>query len=972
MVLWKTRTMSITRLLSFPVFLLFCVINACMASPIRAATPVLHDFRNIPGVSQEEIAAIESLQNKYSNLVYGMLNTTETFIRDDGAVGGYSALFCRWMSELFGIEFKPRIYDWHELIAGFEKGTIAFTGELTATPERREKYLMTDTFTERAIKAFRLRGSERLTEIAKSRKLRYAFLKGTTTIDAVIASSGFSIEPMLASTEDEAIDWVREGKADAFLAEEHGAAIFDDDIGGENIFPVIYSPISFATTKEELRPIIEVFDKYLKAGAMFHLIELYNQGSEEYLKHKLSTWLTPEEKEYLRMHMTEGNYVPVAAEPVTYPTSFYNQQEGQWQGIALDVLKRIGELTGLQFKVINPPNIDWPGLLDLLESGKAAMITELIPTYERRNRFLWADKQNSIDYYALLSLLEHEDVSINQILYSKVGLITDSGYADVFKEWFPDHKNIKEYGQAEDAFLGLELGEVDLLMASRNLLLMVTNYHESPGYKVNLMFNRTYESSFGFHKEERVLLSIINKTMRLINTEAISERWLRKVFDYRAKMARSQIPYLIGVSVLLVCVLGLLLALLIYNRQMKKKLERTVKERTAELQVQTENARVASQAKGDFLSRMSHEIRTPLNAIIGMAQIARQNAGIEAPKTLKSINEIIVASSHLLGILNDVLDISKIEAGKFTLASEPFSLHAAVRNVGNIIIPRCVEKNVEYLCNVEEIPDTVIFGDDLRLKQVLINLLGNAVKFTDPGGTVSLLIYTLDEQEESVTLCFTVRDNGIGMTREQVSRLFTAFEQADSSIASRFGGTGLGLAISQNLVQQMHGEISVQSIPGNGSDFTFTLSFTRAHEIPCGESAEPDCPGLDLSGKRILLAEDIEINRLILLELLRETNASFDEAEDGLDALSLFENSSHDYYDLVFMDIQMPRMDGYEAARRIRALDRPDAGRVPIIAMTANAYREDIEKALAAGMNSHLAKPVDIDAVKRLLADMLK
>ena len=933
------------------------------------------DFRDIPGITPEEISAIESLREKYDRFTVGMLMSTETFARDDGTVGGYSALFCDWMSALFGIRFEPRIYDWNDLISKFDRGEIDFTGELTSTPERLEKYFMTDTFTERTIKAFRLRGSKDLGEIARMRLLRYGILNGSTTGSAVVASSPFDVMTFFVETEEDAVRKLRSGTIDAFMAEEHSAAALGDDIYGEDVFPVVYSPISFSTARSELEPIVRVFGKYIKAGASGHLAHLYSLGNDEYLRHRLYNRLTAEEKAYIAAHGASGVPIPILAEFDAYPSSFYNQPDGEWQGIAHDVLAAVGELTGLSFKVVSAEGEAWASLLERLETGEGLLVTELIYSSERKDRFLWANEPYSVDYYALVSLNGYPDIGIKEIRNSRVGLIGSSAYADVFREWFPGHTMTSEYASPNDGFAALERGEIDLLMASRNLLLSVTNYHEQPGFKANIVFNRTYGSSFGFYREAHHLQSIVSKAQSLVDTAAIADRWTRKVFDYRGKLARAQVPYLMALTGALVGLLLLVVVFLIRNAQMKRKLERTVHERTAELEVQTENARIASQAKGDFLSRMSHEIRTPLNAIIGMAHIARNAVFVSPEKTANSIEEIVAASSHLMGILNDILDMSKIEAGKFTLASEPFSMLSAMHDVENIIIQRCAEKGVSFITNLSEVCDFVVMGDNLRLRQVLINLLGNAVKFTEQCGRVELLLKKVGEGDGYVTIRYVVRDDGIGMNDEQLGRLFVAFEQADGSIASRFGGTGLGLAISQNLVEQMGGKIVVESQPGVGSAFSFDIAFAKAEpgDLPLGNAHTADDELiLDLSGRRLLLVEDIAINRLIVTELLSETGVEIEEAENGEEAASMFERSPVGHYDLIFMDIQMPVMDGYEATRTIRSLDRPDAATVPIIAMTANAYREDIERALATGMNGHLSKPIDIDDVKRLLAERIE
>ncbi|NLW79104.1 MAG: response regulator [Ruminococcaceae bacterium] len=394
-------------------------------------------------------------------------------------------------------------------------------------------------------------------------------------------------------------------------------------------------------------------------------------------------------------------------------------------------------------------------------------------------------------------------------------------------------------------------------------------------------------------------------------------------------------------------------------------LEATVRLRTQELEKQTHAAQVANRAKSDFLARMSHEIRTPLNAIIGMTQVARKTA--DDGKTRQSLDEITTASTHLLELVNDVLDMSKIESGKFVLAQEPFLLRPALEDVSAIIELRCREKQIDFASNLVDIPPLRVMGDRMRLKQVLINLLGNAVKFTPEGGAIDFTIRRVEETDTAIMAHFTVADNGIGMAEAQLEKLFRVFEQTDQNVAAHYGGTGLGLAISQSLVEQMGGHITVDSRPDEGATFRFELTLEKATEDVPETPAEPgEMP--DLAGKRVLLVEDIELNRMIMIELLADTGLEMVSAEDGRQAVARFKAAPRGYYNLIFMDIQMPNMDGYEATRAIRALDRPDAKTVPIIAMTANAYQEDVQKALEAGMNGHLAKPIDMDAVLRVLA----
>ena len=404
-----------------------------------------------------------------------------------------------------------------------------------------------------------------------------------------------------------------------------------------------------------------------------------------------------------------------------------------------------------------------------------------------------------------------------------------------------------------------------------------------------------------------------------------------------------------------------------------------INEQNARLAVLRREAEAASKAKSTFLANMSHEIRTPLNAVIGMALIARKNA--ENIKTLSAIQEIENASVHLLGLLNNVLDISKIESGKFELVNEAFYLKTAMDEVVKLISLRCAEKNISLDTNFENLNNYGVIGDKLRLNQILLNLLGNAVKFSAANSAVVFYLYVPEENEETVKIQFKITDNGIGISEEQQGKLFQSFSQADSGIFNLYGGTGLGLSISQNLAEMMGGHITVKSGIGEGSTFEFTLSFSKAKEKKEAAAAEimPD-----LRGKRILIVEDIQINRLILKELLADTNVEIDEASDGKIAVSVFCEKPFNYYDLIFMDIQMPLLDGYEATRQIRVIEaemikkeealgnKGPYKRVNIIAMTANAYKEDIEKALASGMNEHLSKPIDINAVMQTLSFFCK
>jgi signal transduction histidine kinase/DNA-binding response OmpR family regulator/ABC-type amino acid transport substrate-binding protein len=1268
-------------------------------------------YRDIPGVTEDEINDIEALKEKTQFFVYGMLSSTEAFIGRDGEIGGFTAMFCEWLSQLFGIPFKPAIYDWGDLAEGTETGKIDFTGEMTATAERRKIWFMTDAIVKRSIKTIRLADSKPITDINRPRPLRCCFFEDATTINDVTSRLQSKYEIIMVNNYDTAYHALKNGEADACFFENPSEATLDeyDDLIVEDFFPLIYSPVSMTTKNPALQSIISVVQKTMQNGSLDYLTKLYMIGETEYRRNRLFMRLSEEEKTYIQNHPV----ISVAARYDNYPVSFYNEYEKEWQGISFDVLREVETLTGLTFSINHARNTEWTELLHLLETGKVSMISELLRSEDRVGVFIWNQTSIITNNYALISKSDHPMIYVSDILHKRIGLIEGTAYTSLFKTWFPDHKNTVEYKNSNAAFDALERGKVDMVMANLSQLLMLTNLYERSGYKANFVFDFVSESTFGFNKNEKILCSIVDKALNIINTKEISGQWMRRTYNYNVKLVRSQHFWLIIALVLFFILIVFLFVLFQRKKIIEKWLEDIIHKRTTEmvrqhklvrlvnniavlmlesdsanyvdaickgmemigrevevdrvsiwqnhrkddgklyyrlvcqwagedlpeldadtdfayqdnmpswealfnkgeyvndivdnlsepershlsvfsiqsilalpiflkeefwgyvtfddyhkkrvfqetelfilrswgllsvscvkrgeitldmqitlteliklqreLETALEAAETASHAKSTFLANMSHEIRTPMNAIIGMSSIGKSASDIERKDYC--FKKIESASHHLLGVINDILDMSKIEANKFELSPVEFNFEKMLQRVVDVINFRVEEKQQKFTVHIDNaIPQTLI-TDDQRLAQIVTNLIGNAVKFTPEKGSISLNTQLIKEEDGLCTIEISVRDTGIGISVEQQNNLFKSFQQAEADTSRRFGGSGLGLVISKTIVEMMGGKIWVESEPGKGSVFTFYIQVKKGDQtkrrlladgvdlnslrilaidddsdvllhfkkitqqlgIVCdtaisGEEAlklveqngcyniyfvdwkMPGMDGIDLTkklkahpggsvnsvavmisavelsiiedkarnagvdrflskplfpstiadiidnclgiehkvkeekqdisglfaGRHILLTEDVEINREIVLALLEPTKLEIDYAENGKEAVRKF-SEAPDKYELIFMDIQMPEMDGYEAAQRIRAIEAErnaavDSGspegeaisnnrnlrkQIPIIAMTANVFKEDIEKCAAAGMNGHVGKPLKFEDVLEKLNNYL-
>ena len=376
---------------------------------------------------------------------------------------------------------------------------------------------------------------------------------------------------------------------------------------------------------------------------------------------------------------------------------------------------------------------------------------------------------------------------------------------------------------------------------------------------------------------------------------------------------------------------------------------------------------LSAKAKSDFLARMSHEIRTPMNGIIGMTEIALKDGQTEE-RRIDCLRKIEYSSEYLLGLINDILDMSKIESGKMRLIEEKCNLMEMIQGLRPLLEAKLNENNIQYIADIQ-LKNHWFMADSLRLNQVLVNLLGNALKYSRPDGHVWLTVRETEEEKGFSNLYFQVRDDGIGIAPEKQQLIFRQFEQADNSENARKQGTGLGLAISRRIVRMMDSDIKLESEPGKGSSFSFNVKLQPVSGEKTTVTSQPE--EISFPGKRILVVEDNELNMEIICTILENYGIKTEQAVNGKEAVRRMEESVPGYYDMIFMDIMMPEMDGLEATRTIRNLDREDCKKIPVYAMSANAFDEDVKRSLASGMNGHLSKPVNLQVLEKTLQKML-
>ena len=665
--------------------------------------------------------------------------------------------------------------------------------------------------------------------------------------------------------------------------------------------------------------------------------------------------LTKEEKDYIRQKGSVTVAMPYNFHPLTC-----EDPDDMHDGLTYDILKEVAEFTGLEFNYVSTDS--YVKAMELVRQGKVDILG-----------FYLGDEVDSLKQKMVLTA---PFASMNSIIVrNKASGFPGSELVGAVIEGRELPKSIraaevKSYRNINEALKAVNRGEADFAYGLATYMEHeIQKSHFANVVPVTLINDRMDICLAMARPADPELLTIMNKAINSIPSDRSAELLDHNMVSAgTGVLSITELIYanpMMFVGILTAILLILVTVILWVNR---------VRVKAAVMQSDLKKAEAESRAKGEFLSRMSHELRTPMNAVVGLADLAGMTEGV--PENIREMLVKLRASSHyLLDLINDILDMSRLDSGMLTIASEPFSLERMLNELRTMMETDANRRGLNYRIETD-ISHGGVTGDVIRLRQVLTNLLSNAFKFTPEGGTVILRVTEKPGPGEnavgeqvvcenapcgSVVYEFQVIDTGVGIDLKDQTRIFDTFEQVGTNYA-KSQGTGLGLPISYSIVQLMGGELRVKSEPGHGSEFYFTLTLPVGSPVYDGGSVNESHVGEEmLKEVRILLAEDNDLNAEIALQLLELKGAVVSRCENGRLAVERFKESDPGEFQVILMDIQMPEMNGLEAPRAIRAMDRPDAAAIPIIAMTANVFKEDVDAAMEAGMSGFEGKPLDVE-----------
>ncbi len=896
----------------------------------------------------------------------------------DGRRSGYGYEFLQRIGNYMDCTFEYVGYEdsYSHALDMLEQGEVDLVTSVSRTPEREERFLFSDRSIGTNSTLFTVKaGNESVVagDYATYDGLTIGMLDGNSknsNFESFAEEHDFTFQPVYFETEQELTAALQDGSVDGIITGSLRATR-----GEWQIESFAASEFYVCTGKEDR----ELMDRI---NAAITQLDLDDPDWRSVLHKKYYAlddgglvMLSPEERTYFDALLNEGTVLKILVNPDRQPYSYF--EDGQPRGILVDVFERIAEKLKVPYEFLETR--DRGEYYQLRVDGAADVVLDFASDYYLAE----SEGYKITDPYVNTGFTRLVRKGYSGEIH-KVATVSNS---DVLSRFVEDRygKESVIYCESVDACVQAVLkGDADATVLYTYAAEKALQDDIRNQLNFVIMGDESFSYAIGVNVRDGYLLrSILNKGLSSIGEDEIAALIL-KANEYQEPDVRKTLisflydnPIYAILGVLFLSLFVLILLLSLARLKSQKELRRKIADVSAkyeqqklELNEALSAANAASQAKSLFLFNMSHDIRTPMNAIIGFADIAQKH--LQEPEVVENaVTKIRTSSEILLNLINDVLDLARIESGKTTLDLTPTDLAADMENV-RMLFEEDMEKAGIAFTMEQDLSDTHVLCDSLRINQILINLLGNARKFTHSGGKVICRVKQLEEAKDGTAPYeITVEDNGIGMSEEFQKRVFDRFERERTSTVSGIQGSGLGLAIVKRVVDMMGGTIEVASTLGKGT--TFTINF-RLQVLDQEKVEKPQTDTREeilFEGRRILLVEDNELNREIAREILKEEGFEVEEAEDGTVAVEKVSHSEPGYYDLVLMDIQMPVMDGYTATREIRNLKDPRLSQIPIIAMTANAFDEDRKQALKMGMNGHLSKPIDVDSLLKVLRTVL-
>lgn len=881
-------------------------------------------------------------------------------LSDGGEMTGYGARFMERLAKYANVRYEYVRLSWGDCMEGLLSGRIDIVTDARRSAEREKLYdfsvqnigqIQAAVFVPQEMKDIYF------DDYGVMKKLRVGFeydSQNRLLYEQYAAKHGFKADTREYPSASDLRAALKRGEIDAFGGDTH---LYTGDLKVISIYNTDPNYIMAKKGSEVMKRLDFAIEEMFSRDPEM-IAEQYGYLANRQLYGNML--LTRREAEYIR----KAPRLRVAVFTNRKPLSWYDEKTGSFNGVAIKMMDRLSEVTGLRFEYVPAQAGESPRAM--LEDGGADLSVPAVG-----EKYYDVPIRVTDPLYTVTAAMAVTDSGrrIDDKDFTAAVTKANYGIRKVMPSYFKGMK-FKLCDTSEECIGALKAGKADAYAATMYELEYWLKSPRNEGLHVSYSLSCPIEHGIAMRPDAPdELYNVLNNGMALIS-RAETDRIVRvygsflqydatlpdRLYENRWLLAAATAFFII-----------LLSGWLWYLRLQKLAITR-IALKEEEARRAAEEARHANAAKSEFLSRMSHDMRTPMNAILGLVELAKEMEMSAAAR--ETMAKITGAGEFLLGLINDTLDMSRIEAGKLTLNERPVDSRAATEETLALIRAYARERNVACLVRTKNMDHGFVRMDKLRVQQILMNIMSNAVKFSHEGGTVELDIECRELSGGRACDKLVITDHGVGMSREFLPQIFEPFEQEKDLTTMDFGGSGVGMAITKRLVELMGGTIEVRSVKGAGTTVTVCLAFERCAGEPAREAARQAQREIP-AGTRLLLCEDNHMNTIVARGFLQKMNCVVDCAENGKEGVEKFMASAPGYYGAIFMDIRMPVMDGIEAAKAIRSLERPDAKTIPIVALTANAFEDDKRECFEAGMNAHVAKPIDFEKLFETLSSLL-